>query len=311
MPVSACMRPFPSRPNPLTGSPLDRVSDLRGDPAWVAARLAGPDSLFLPFRGPESLLVENLQGHPEPLALGYQAVADLIESTPWAFLGQWENRATFTLDLGTTLDVPPALIPPGARFADLRSVATALDPPDAAILAHARGLLHWRTRHRFCGVCGAATAPAEAGNRVICTACGTEHFPRTDPAVIMLVTDGDAALLGHARRFPNTTLFSTLAGFVEPGESLEEAVAREVHEEVGIRVSDVHYHSSQPWPFPGSLMLGFWAQAQSRAITVDAHEILEARWFTRAELRAHEALGFSLPGPISIARRLIEDWMNA
>jgi NAD+ diphosphatase len=144
-----------------------------------------------------------------------------------------------------------------------------------------------------------------------CPSCKTHHFPRTDPAVIMLVTRGDEALLGHSQRFPNSTMYSTLAGFVEPGESLEEAVRREVLEESGIRVGDVRYHSSQPWPFPGSIMLGFYAEGISEAITIDKEELLDVQWFSRAKLVDHKQHGFSLPRADSIARRLIEDWIAA
>jgi NAD+ diphosphatase len=169
--------------------------------------------------------------------------------------------------------------------------------------------MHWRTKHRFCGVCGGVCEPRSAGNAMSCTACNTQHFPRTDPAVIMLVVRGDSCLLGHSQRFPNTTMYSTLAGFVEPGESLEEAVRREVEEEAGIKVGQVRYHSSQPWPFPSSIMLGFHAEGLSEDITVDTDELRDARWFSRDDLRNHEQLGFSLPRVDSIARRLIEDWL--
>jgi NAD+ diphosphatase len=146
---------------------------------------------------------------------------------------------------------------------------------------------------------------------MLCTACETQHFPRTDPAVIMLVHHGDRALLGHSQRFPSSTMYSTLAGFVEPGESLEEAVTREVYEESGIRVGRVQYHSSQPWPFPASIMLGFYAQALTEEINIDPNELRDARWFTRQEMRHHTQHGFNLPRPDSIARRLIEDWIAA
>ncbi len=155
--------------------------------------------------------------------------------------------------------------------------------------------MHWRSRHRFCGVCGAACEPHSAGNVMACTGCKTHHFPRTDPAVIMLVTRGDRALLGHSQRFPNSAMYSTLAGFVEPGESLEEAVAREVLEESGIRVGAVRYHSSQPWPFPASIMLGFYAEALTEEITIDPHELTDARWFSRDQMRDPTAHGFALP----------------
>ena len=144
-----------------------------------------------------------------------------------------------------------------------------------------------------------------------CTACEAQHFPRTDPAVIMLVTRGEYALLGHSQRFPRANMYSTLAGFVEPGETLEEAVRREVLEESGIKVGAVQYHSSQPWPFPGNIMLGFYGEGLSEDITIDPEEMLDVRWFTREQMRNCEANGFQLPRVDSIARRLIEDWMAA
>ncbi len=242
--------------------------------------------------------------------------ADGAGEFPWVFLGVMGGRAVFAFDLGAA---DPSVLPGGlslgteGAFVDLRTVPGLLPPGEAAVLAHARGLMHWRSRTRFCGVCGTAPRSASAGNVMRCPDCGTQHFPRTDPAVIMLVTDGGRALLGHSHRFPRVAqrgaMYSTLAGFVEPGESLEEAVAREVGEETGVRVGRVDYHSSQPWPFPGSIMLGFYAEALSEEITIDPEELRDARWFTREEIAAHESHGFSLPRLDSIARRLIEDWM--
>jgi NAD+ diphosphatase len=142
-----------------------------------------------------------------------------------------------------------------------------------------------------------------------CTVCNTQHFPRTDPAVIMLVHRADRALLGHSTRFPKSTMYSTLAGFVEPGETLEEAVRREVLEESGIQVGAVHYHSSQPWPFPGNIMLGFYAEGLTEDITIDTEELKDARWFSKQEMRDCKQHGFDLPRSDSIARRLIEDWL--
>jgi NAD+ diphosphatase len=305
------------RPNPYTGSPLDRAVHRREDEAWIAAALADPGTLFLPVREAKSLLRGSDGGGPEavflPGAVGAafcapDGAADGERTFPWAFLGVMGGRAVFAFDLGAA---DPSMLPAGTEgeFVDLRSVPGLLAPAEAAVLAHARGLLHWRSRTRFCGVCGAAARPASAGNVMRCPNCGTQHFPRTDPAVIMLVTDGERALLGHSHRFPRVAMYSTLAGFVEPGESLEEAVAREVGEETGVRVGRVDYHSSQPWPFPGSIMLGFYAEALSTEITIDPEELRDARWFSREEIAAHESHGFSLPRLDSIARRLIEDWM--
>ncbi|HEV7517939.1 MAG TPA: NAD(+) diphosphatase, partial [Thermoanaerobaculia bacterium] len=191
---------------------------------------------------------------------------------------------------------------------ELRTIGALLDRDDAALLAYARGLLHWHSRHGFCGVCGGATVSRSGGHVRQCLRCPAEHFPRTDPAVIMLVTHGDTCLLGHQRAWPER-MYSTLAGFVEPGESLEEAVAREVREEAGIEVGAVEYHSSQPWPFPASIMLGFLARAVTTEIHRHDEELADARWFHRDELADPVNRPVQLPNPASIARRLIEDWL--
>ena len=315
-----------TRPNPYAGSPLDRASRLRDDAAWLGAALADPDTLWTPVWRAKNLMTVTVPPEPAPtrpvavLLAGMHAEALRGVGGPWAFLGLTEGGAQggggggaplFTIDI-STVDDPAALLPAGSiGFTDLRAVAGLLPPGDAAILAHARGLMHWRTKHRFCANCGALTEPRSAGHTTLCPVCGTQHFPRTDPAVIMLVTRGDRALLAHSQRFPTATMYSTLAGFVEPGESLEEAVAREVFEETGVRVGDVHYHSSQPWPFPASIMLGFYADAVSEEITIDPTELADAKWFTRAQICDPEAHGFSIPRSDSIARRLIEDWIHS
>ena len=311
--MSAAMLAFPARqPNPYTGSPLDRAGPRREDAEWIAARFADPASLFAPVWQSRSLVRGLEDGQPEAVYLsGATAQAARDASAPWAFLGMLGDAALFAFDMSAAGD-PAVLVPPSlGGFEDLRATRGALPAIDASILAHARALMHWRSRHRFCGVCGAPCEPRSAGHVLACTECGAQHFPRTDPAVIMLVHRGGRCLLGHSQRFPSTTMYSTLAGFVEPGESLEEAVAREVQEESGILIGKVTYHSSQPWPFPGNIMLGFHAEAITDTVIVDTDELRDARWFTRAELRDHDALGFSLPRRDSIARRLIEDWMDA
>jgi NAD+ diphosphatase len=255
-------------------------------------------------------------------------------------LGLADGIACFAADV-SGLERPeehPTLAGTGS-FTDLREAGPLIGHDEGSLLAYARGMVVWHGRHRFCGVCGGATISAEAGHVRRCTnpACAALHFPRTDPAVIMLVHDGEQCLLGRQARFA-PGMYSTLAGFVEPGESLEAAVAREVFEETGIRTGTVHYHSSQPWPFPSSLMLGFHAEAASRAITVQADEIEDARWFSRATLlRAAARTGdlhlernageapvaasplsdeedvaatLRLPRSDSIARRLVEDWIQ-
>jgi NAD+ diphosphatase len=301
-----------SRPNAYTGSPLDRAGHLREDADWVHQTLADPETLFAPVWRSRSLMKGLEEGRPEAVLLTAAAAeAVRMQDGPWAFLGLWEKRPVFAVDCSAAED-PLPLLPEGmGSFADLRQVAGLLPPGEASVLAHARGMMHWRTRHRFCGVCGTPCTPRSAGNVMACPACNAQHFPRTDPAVIMLVVRGDRCLLGHSHRFPNVTMYSTLAGFVEPGESFEEAVRREVMEEAGVAVGEVVYHSSQPWPFPSSIMIGFHAEGLTDAIRIDPEELKDARWFSRAELRDHQALGFSLPRVDSIARRLIEDWLES
>lgn len=231
-----------------------------------------------------------------------------------AFLGEVGGIGYFVSDL-SDLDEAAAKealldLNAGAEWAELRQHAVLLDRETAALLAYARGLSYWQRRHRFCGNCGAPTMFAKGGHVLTCTnaACALDHFPRTDPAVIVLVHRGDRALLGRQAVW-TPGMYSTLAGFVEPGETLEQAVIREVMEESGVRVSGVEYHSSQPWPFPSSLMVGFFAHAESEAIQVDKTELEDARWFTRDELARGEELGGAMPRRDSIARRLIEDWI--
>jgi NAD+ diphosphatase len=191
----------------------------------------------------------------------------------------------------------------------LRMLGPTVAVEDASLAVHAVGLSRWHQTHRFCPRCGSATDIGQAGHIRVCPSCGAHHFPRTDPAVIMLITDGDdRALLGRQPSWPEGR-FSTLAGFVEPGESLPDAVRREVMEEVGVEVGDVEFSGSQPWPFPSSLMLGFHGTALTTDIQVDHAEIAEARWFTRQEisdLTASEDL--LLPPIVSISRWLVENW---
>jgi NAD+ diphosphatase len=300
----------PSRQNIYTGNPLDRVSKLREDEAAIAAALADERARFLPVWRSRNLL-QTVEGKRHEAAFLAGASMPAIGDHPIAFLGFGADGPVFTVDFSSVDDIAALLPAELGTMQDLRNVGALLPAEEASMLAHARGLMHWRSRTKFCSACGGKTEPRTAGHMLLCTQCNTQHFPRTDPAVIMLVAHGDSALLGHSQRFPNSTVYSTLAGFVEPGESLEEAVAREVFEESGVRVGKVFYHSSQPWPFPGNIMLGFYAEALTTEITIDPDELTDARWFTRDELRNPESVGISLPGPHSIARRLVEDWIAA
>jgi NAD+ diphosphatase len=291
------------------GSPLERAAHRREDAAFIAAARDAPGTSFAPLWGLKHARKAEAAGGVRVLFRRAELPGGGAGIAPEgaSFLGLLGGEAVFALDLGAG-ETPPAGWA-AEDFADLRVLSPEIPAAWAAILAHARGLVYWQRRHRFCGVCGGGLETRAAGHLRHCPACGADHFPRTDPAVIMLVVRGERALLGHSPRFPIPEMYSTLAGFVEPGESLEEAVAREVWEETGIRVGAVHYHSSQPWPFPASLMLGFYAEAETEAITLDPEELSDARWFSRAEIRDHARLGFRLPRRDSIARRLIEDWL--
>jgi NAD+ diphosphatase len=320
-------------PNYYAHPGFERAGLRRRDQAWIRARALDAASLYVPVWRNQNLVIEITGGEPRAAVLTIEGAAPLLGGPDDAavddalargeavFLGIIDERAHFALAVpGEEPPLAPLRSPALAaagiaegsvRFADLRQLAGRLERRDGALLALARAMMFWHSRHRFCGVCGAPTRSEEAGHMLRCTdpACNTMHFPRTDPAVIMLVTLGDRALLGRNRNFV-PGMYSTLAGFVEPGESLEDAVAREVLEETAIEVGAVHYHSSQPWPFPANIMLGFHAEAVSSAITVDYGELEDARWFERDWLRAHQdGDDFRLPRRDSIARRLIEDWL--
>jgi len=297
-----------------TGSRLDRVDAMRDDAEWVAACRTDSNCRVLPVWRDRNLIgvaaepcLRWLNGATAKIVL--ERAADVV------LLGRDGDVTYFAADL-SALEEPDAVALCGeARFTDLRQVAAAIDPHDASLLAHARGMAHWHRRHRFCGICGSPTKSSDAGHMRRCTnpACAQPHFPRTDPAVIMLVTrpgpDGGSCLLAHKAGFlPG--MYSTLAGFVEPGESLEEAVAREVMEEAGIAVTDVTYRASQPWPFPASLMLGYRAVAVTGTITVNPRELVDAFWFTKDDIARLGETGRRLPRPDSIALWLINEWLE-
>lgn len=298
-------------PNHYAGAALDRASWRRLNEAWLTERLADPSTRVLPVWRAQGV-VTSLD-EPAVHWLDAGALRSLgAAAEQLVFLGEVNGSAHFAVDVShlESPDSHPVLA--ALRFEDLRVVGPLLPREDAALLAWVRGLAHWRERHRRCGVCGEPTRSAAAGHELICTGegCGTTTYPRTDPAVIMLVHDGAGrCILARGARHPSG-MHTILAGFVEPGESLEEAVAREVFEEVGVRVTDIEYHSSQPWPFPGSVMIGFHARATSRDIRIDDAELRTARWFSRDEIRASpEDDSLRLPRRDSIARRMIEEWV--
>jgi NAD+ diphosphatase len=283
---------------------LDRAAFRRGSLDLPSPALGPQDRVILEWRGRTAFAAgSSLEISGTGWTGPVQAFLGLVAETRYflADLSDLGEEAAFQWLTRQTA---------GAEWAELRLFASNLDGPTAALLAYGRGLAHWQRRHRFCGACGSGTVLIKGGHVTRCSnpSCGLEHFPRTDPAVIMLVKHGDRALLGRHPKWVKGR-YSTLAGFVEPGESLEQAVIREVAEESGIHIADVQYHSSQPWPFPSSIMIGYVAEASSTDITLDPEELEDARWFTRAEVGEFAAKGYSLSPADSIARRLIDDWL--
>ncbi|HEV7625464.1 MAG TPA: NAD(+) diphosphatase [Streptomyces sp.] len=293
------------RPITLTATGgIDRAAHRRMDEAWLAAAWSHPTTRVFVVSGGQALIEDNDDGNTE-LVMMPSFDAPFTEAHRY-FLGVDEEGVRY---FALQKDALPGRMDDIARPAGLREAGVLLSARDAELMAHAIGLENWQRTHRFCSRCGERTVIAAAGHLRRCPACGAEHYPRTNPAVIMLVRDEqDRALLGRQVHWPEGR-FSTLAGFVEPGESLEAAVIREVAEEAGVAVGEVDYVASQPWPFPASLMLGFMASATSPEIQVDGDEIEEARWFSREDIRNAISSGELLPpSGISIAARLVELW---
>jgi NAD+ diphosphatase len=289
-----------------TGLSLDRGGGRRADAAWIAALQESPGRRVIPLWRDECLVAD---GQPVVLpATASPGALDLV------FLGLEADGPVFAADL-SELEREAALELAGANdSADVRALIGTLSRADAGLLAYARGLLHWQRRQRFCGACGGRCEPRDGGHLRVCADCETAHFPKIEPAIIVLVElpgEPRQCLLGrHQGAAPDR--FSTLAGFIEVGESLEDAVRREVAEEAGVDVGAVHYQSSQAWPFPAGLMIGFRAVAKSPDIAVDGVEVIDARWFTEAEVRARIADSGTVPPyrPDSIGRMLIETWLE-
>ena len=293
----------------LTGSDVDRAALHRLDDEWLAAAWQQPSTRTLVVSDARAAVSTGTGSAADDAELLFVPPGSAPEGERY-FLGLDPDGLAY---FAVAAEKPPLDGPlASARFAGLREVGTLLSDRQAGLLVHALGLESWHRAHGYCGRCGGRTAPGAAGHVRRCPSCGIEHYPRTDPAVIMLITDAqDRCLLGR-RQVQAVSRWSTLAGFVEPGESLEQAVIREVAEEAGVTVDSVEYVASQPWPFPSSIMLGFLGRASDPRIEVDGDEIAEARWFSRADLRAAvEAGEMHLPTGLSIARRLVEVWYGA
>ncbi len=296
-----------------TASQIERAADRRHDAAGLAA-LAADARAGAYVVGGELVVAKKLAHGGDPLFAVPEARA-LAEPRDTVFLGLAEGAGRFAIGIAPaaaeTLKARDDLLVTDLRSIAVQGLVAAEHLPP---IAEAKALLGWHARHRFCANCGAPTAPVEAGWKRECAACKTEHFPRTDPVVIMLAVRGEECLLGRSARFASA-MWSCLAGFIEPGESIEEAVRREVHEEAGIVCGRVAYFASQPWPFPMSLMIGCHAEALTRDISVDPAELEGARWFDREEaalmlLRRHPQ-GLGTPPPVAIAHHIIRAWVEA
>ncbi len=294
-----------------SGSVIDRAGNQRNDPGWVDATMADGARLIPMWR--DQCIVSGEPPVPVILPVA-EAAAVLAAAAETVFLGLDDNGGIFAADLSPSRQSQAVEAAGGERVLDVRSLAGALRPADAALLGYARGILHWNRHQQYCGRCGSPTCSGHAGHLRTCqnAACAHLHFPRVEPAVITLVED---------RRTPRRCLlarhkgsaagsYSTLAGFVDVSESLEDAVRREVAEETGVLVGTVTYLASQGWPFPSGLMIGFRATAASETVSVDGEEVLEARWFTRAELAQHAAARGRLGREDSIDRYLLRSWLE-
>lgn len=287
--------------NVFAGAFVDRSGHRRKDPDWLKDVISSPEARFTPVWHDKCLVA----GDPPRVALlGHAQVDPVLAPEDAIFLGMFGGLPAFAIDVPGD-DMP---FPDAGEYHDLRYLGTVLPADEANLVAHAIALNNWHRLQRFCSLCGSETRAESGGNIRCCSSpdCGVDIFPRVDPAIIVLVSSGEQALLGRQDNWPEGR-YSTIAGFVEPGESLEDAVRREVFEETNIQVGDVHYHSSQPWPFPSSLMLGFTAEAVSRDIELNDGELQDARWFTREDCLS----GFPrLPFRLSIARRLVDNWLD-
>lgn len=302
--------------NTFAGNPLNRDGERRGDEAWLAEKLADAESLAVALWNGKPLIEDILDetGKPTGTQIAYLR-ADLAQELAGGnerllYMGLWKDIAVFAVDIEGAADPAEGPLKGLGRFEELRGAAATMPPADAGILATAKSMFEWRRRHRWCSACGQKTEVADGGWKRVCPSCEAEHFPRTDPVAIMLAIHEDKCLLGRQAAWPKG-MFSALAGFVEPGETIEEACARELEEEAGLKATAVRYHSSQPWPWPGSLMMGLMADVETADAAPDQTELEEVRWFTKeeaAQLIKGELEGVFAPPPLAIAHQLIKAW---
>ncbi len=296
--------------NVFAGNPLDRASARRSDEAWVAEQFAAPDARMLALWNGVPLLTR--EGETWRVAYLPPGLAGQLAPTDERrlFLGLDGDTPVFAIDLDAPEDPSAGPLEGLGSFVDLRQSALQMAIPDTGLLATAKGVFEWRRRHRYCAACGQPSAPSDGGWKRICPSCKTQHFPRVDPCVIMLPTFGERCLLGRQASWPEGR-YSALAGFLEPGESIEEACAREVLEESGLTVTAVRHHSSQPWPWPSNLMIGLIAEVSDDQAAPDETELESVIWLTRAETRdllEGRRADLLPPGEIAIARQLVAAW---
>ncbi len=290
--------------NFYAGNSFNRMAERRRDEQWLAGVLAEGEVRLLPLWQGRNLVTGGA-GSPSAALLEQRVLAQAVAEHELVFLGEFRGKYCFAVELQSeTAPLPPE----HGEFHELRMISGQMDRDEAGLLGYARALLMWRDKHRYCGRCGSANHSINAGHTLKCSneACGLQHFPRLDPAIIVLVTDGERVLLGRQAQWP-AGRYSTLAGYIEWAESVEEAVAREVREEAGVIIDEVEYHSSQPWPFPSSLMLGFIAHAATTEIQRIDMELEDARWFSREDIANGAVI---LPPVQAISFRLIENWYD-
>ena len=311
--------------NFLSTDGLNRLAEYRADVKWIEDKLRSPESIFIPVHNQKNLF-ENTSTHkldlkpkleldlsPTPVFLSFEEVSNFSTGAYSVyFLGEIGEKFYFAVNFESAGKEVEAELLKRGRFDEFRKIMSLMNPVNASLLAYARALTHWHSRNKYCGVCGSITRSADSGHKIVCTnqTCLTEYFPRTDPAIIVLVSKGNRCLLARQRQWPKGQ-YSNIAGFVEQGESLELAVKREVYEETGIMVNKISYHSSQPWPFPGSLMIGFHASAENLNISPHDNELEDIRWFTRQEIiKSLSDKTLRFPPPISVSFKLIEHWFD-